>query len=67
MEKRNFREMLAYLSEEKGLPLLMTAKEAADALGCSQSTVLRLAAAGQLKTVGTRITIGSVASLLLCE
>lgn len=64
MEKQNYRETLAFLAETKKLPLLMTAKQAADALGCSTATVFRLSAANRLKQVGGKITIGSVASLI---
>ena len=62
-EVEGYRENIAILSE-KGVPGLMTQKQAAEELGISTKHLRALIKAGQVKAVGTLIPIGAVARLL---
>ena len=62
-EAFGYRENLEFLTE-KGLPALMTQKQAAEILGVSQSHIKKLIKSGYIKTVGTLIPLGAVARVI---
>ena len=62
-EVEGYRENIAFLSE-KGLPGLMTQKQAAEELGISTKHLRDLIKDGYIKTVGTLVPLGAVARLL---
>lgn len=63
MEKKNYREMLLYLTE-RGCPALMTRKYVAEFLGIAVSTLARIIRKGKIKLQGSMITIGELANYL---
>ena len=63
MEKKNYREMLLYLTE-RGCPTLMTRKYVAEFLGIAVSTLARIIRKGKIKLQGSMITIGELANYL---
>lgn len=63
-EKANYRSMLSYLINERGFPMVLTKKQAAEVLGVSKGKLYGLIADGDIKVQGGSITIGSVASFL---
>ena len=62
-EVMGYRENIEFLTD-KGLPGLMTQKQAAEALGISQSHIKTLIKSGHIKTVGTLVPLGAVARVL---
>ena len=63
-EKENFRTTLEFLTSVKGMPMMLTKKQAAELLGVSYNTVLNHTKKGKLKTVGTKVPITAIASYL---
>lgn len=62
-EAFGYRENMEFLVD-KGLPCLMTQKQAAQELGVSQSHIKTLIKGGHIKPVGTLIPIGAIARIL---
>ena len=58
-----YREQIAILTE-KGIPGLMTQKQAAEELGISARHLRELIKAGEIGTVGTLIPRGAVARIM---
>ena len=63
MEKAGYRETLQWLSEQ-GVPFMMSKKEAEEMLGVSRKTLLKMIDKGELKAIGNKIPIASVARAL---
>ena len=63
MERKNYREMLGFLTEQ-GFPLLMTKKDAASSLNISFNTLQKLVNAKKIKVDNGFVTIGSLANYL---
>ena len=62
MEKKNYRETLAFLCER--YPMTLTQKETAQVLGISLGYLTKLINAKKISLVCGKIPIGSVASYL---
>ena len=63
MEKQGYREILEFLSD-KGVPPLMSQRQAASELGVSYDSVRRLIKSNRIKLVGTMVPIGALARLM---
>jgi hypothetical protein len=61
-EKENYRDMLAEY-KGRGLPDILTKKQAMEVLGCGHSYFERLVREGEIKTVAGKIPIGAIARL----
>lgn len=64
MEKAGYREMLMFLTESKGLPLLLNRGEACEALSISRDYLAILIKKGDIKLSGSKIPLGSIARYL---
>lgn len=63
MEKKNYREMLAHLTDND-IPKVMSKVYVANYLGIGYRTLQRLIKKGLLKDTDGKITIGSLANYL---
>lgn len=65
-EKEGYREMLAFLTSEKDVPLMMSRTQAANVLNISRTSIGNLIAGGYiaLDKATNKIPIGSIARYL---
>lgn len=63
-EKEGYRDMLAFLNENKKLPLLLSRGQACEAMGVSRDYLAVLIAKGDIKLSESKIPIGSLARYL---
>lgn len=63
-EKEGYRDMLAFLNENKKLPLLLSRGQACEAMGVSRDYLAILIAKGDIKLSDSKIPIGSLARYL---
>ena len=64
MEKQGYREMLAFLTGEKGCAMMLSRKEAQKVLGVSHTHLTKIIQRGHIKLVDNKVPIGSIASYL---
>ena len=61
-EKANYRDMLSEY-KSRGIPDILTKKQAMDILGCGHSYFDRLIREGEIKLISGKVPIGAIARL----
>lgn len=61
-EKAGYRDMLAEY-HDKGIPDILTKKQAMEVLGCGHSYFERLIREGEIKLIAGKVPIGAIARL----